>query len=253
MWALASKITGAGSAVSRPARPAKYAAAVGNPPAYSVSSPARRSGRSTRGCCNSTSTATRTCTSARNGGERVRHAACDDGERLRRGGLRLRHDNRLARVGQVGKVRLQRYLTQQRHAELVREPRATAREEDLGALAAVRADEVAHVLDHAEHRDADPLEHLRAAQAVPHRDLLRGRHDERAADVHRLRERQLRVACAGREVHEEVVERAPVHVAHELPDHLRSEEHTSELQSLAYLVCRLLLEKKKNRPYNCLI
>src|SRR2546425_6857037 len=28
-------------------------------------------------------------------------------------------------------------------------------------------------------------------------------------------------------------------------DALRSEEHTSELQSLAYLVCRLLLEKKK--------
>src|SRR2546425_2893760 len=27
--------------------------------------------------------------------------------------------------------------------------------------------------------------------------------------------------------------------------HKRSEEHTSELQSLAYLVCRLLLEKKK--------
>src|SRR5687767_12245612 len=27
----------------------------------------------------------------------------------------------------------------------------------------------------------------------------------------------------------------------------RSEEHTSELQSLAYLVCRLLLEKKKRR------
>src|SRR2546425_6036190 len=28
----------------------------------------------------------------------------------------------------------------------------------------------------------------------------------------------------------------------------RSEEHTSELQSLAYLVCRLLLEKKKHVP-----
>src|SRR5258705_9094968 len=27
----------------------------------------------------------------------------------------------------------------------------------------------------------------------------------------------------------------------------RSEEHTSELQSLRHLVCRLLLEKKKNR------
>src|SRR3712207_8711733 len=29
----------------------------------------------------------------------------------------------------------------------------------------------------------------------------------------------------------------------------RSEEHTSELQSRQYLVCRLLLEKKKNQPY----
>src|SRR5258705_3159166 len=28
--------------------------------------------------------------------------------------------------------------------------------------------------------------------------------------------------------------------------HVRSEEHTSELQSLRHLVCRLLLEKKKN-------
>src|SRR3712207_6908477 len=30
----------------------------------------------------------------------------------------------------------------------------------------------------------------------------------------------------------------------------RSEEHTSELQSRQYLVCRLLLEKKKNTTYN---
>ena len=29
---------------------------------------------------------------------------------------------------------------------------------------------------------------------------------------------------------------------------LRSEEHTSELQSQAYLVCRLLLEKKNTSP-----
>src|SRR3712207_7482244 len=33
-------------------------------------------------------------------------------------------------------------------------------------------------------------------------------------------------------------------------DRSRSEEHTSELQSRQYLVCRLLLEKKKNhKPY----
>src|SRR5260221_3882261 len=34
---------------------------------------------------------------------------------------------------------------------------------------------------------------------------------------------------------------------HMLPDDTRSEEHTSELQSHSDLVCRLLLEKKKNK------
>src|SRR2546422_7007732 len=34
---------------------------------------------------------------------------------------------------------------------------------------------------------------------------------------------------------------------------LRSEEHTSELQSRLHLVCRLLLEKKKNRRKHNLI
>src|SRR5687767_15579514 len=42
---------------------------------------------------------------------------------------------------------------------------------------------------------------------------------------------------------------AGAEVDHPVPVHRpgRSEEHTSELQSLAYLVCRLLLEKKKAR------
>src|SRR3712207_8175884 len=35
-----------------------------------------------------------------------------------------------------------------------------------------------------------------------------------------------------------------------LKDNLRSEEHTSELQSRQYLVCRLLLEKKKHQEDN---
>src|SRR2546425_7950302 len=39
----------------------------------------------------------------------------------------------------------------------------------------------------------------------------------------------------------------PVHRAAFFPAPSRSEEHTSELQSLAYLVCRLLLEKKKKK------
>src|SRR5207302_9227763 len=37
-----------------------------------------------------------------------------------------------------------------------------------------------------------------------------------------------------------------------LRDFLRSEEHTSELQSRENLVCRLLLEKKKKKKYHTL-
>src|SRR2546425_9321309 len=51
------------------------------------------------------------------------------------------------------------------------------------------------------------------------------------------------------------VERRGIHVdqrrvlvdVHLIDAQFRSEEHTSELQSLAYLVCRLLLEKKKKK------
>src|SRR3712207_8284193 len=44
---------------------------------------------------------------------------------------------------------------------------------------------------------------------------------------------------------EELAERYDVTPSDEEPHALRSEEHTSELQSRQYLVCRLLLEKKK--------
>src|SRR5260370_9435737 len=39
-------------------------------------------------------------------------------------------------------------------------------------------------------------------------------------------------------------------VARKLLIHVRSEEHTSELQSHLNLVCRLLLEKKKRQTHN---
>src|SRR2546425_1434155 len=44
----------------------------------------------------------------------------------------------------------------------------------------------------------------------------------------------------------------PLYPAGEFYGEVRSEEHTSELQSLAYLVCRLLLEKKKKKE-SCVI
>src|SRR2546425_6679481 len=66
----------------------------------------------------------------------------------------------------------------------------------------------------------------------------------------RSRARQLGLAHAGRTEEDERAHR-PVGVTEARTGRWarssRSEEHTSELQSLAYLVCRLLLEKKKKK------
>src|SRR2546425_7290388 len=53
-----------------------------------------------------------------------------------------------------------------------------------------------------------------------------------------------------RQGEEEIAERHARHEPAGQAQVRRSEEHTSELQSLAYLVCRLLLEKKKNELNN---
>src|SRR2546423_10603512 len=73
----------------------------------------------------------------------------------------------------------------------------------------------------------------------PYTTLFRSRQDHAAprADRRRTDRRLGRRARAGRAARA----RAPA------DPRRRSEEHTSELQSLAYLVCRLLLEKKNNQ------
>src|SRR5438045_9784587 len=56
------------------------------------------------------------------------------------------------------------------------------------------------------------------------------------------------VTPAPAQLEEVRVEPNPLGRLREFYDHRRrSEEHTSELQSLRHLVCRLLLEKKKNK------
>src|SRR2546425_3956443 len=69
----------------------------------------------------------------------------------------------------------------------------------------------------------------------PYTTLFRSAvHEQVLGEEHRL-------APGGEIPHERVGERSGA----ERRWRERSEEHTSELQSLAYLVCRLLLEKKK--------
>src|SRR3712207_8258724 len=53
----------------------------------------------------------------------------------------------------------------------------------------------------------------------------------------------------GRKEREGRQRRGGIAAHHPEPRDIRSEEHTSELQSSQYLVCRLLLEKKKQKDY----
>src|SRR5687767_15377737 len=89
----------------------------------------------------------------------------------------------------------------------------------------------------------------------PYTTLLRSRHD--ALGLERL---LLHVPTATRAIHGDPFDVEHIAAEQQVGDGVlvvelvvgvgeshRSEEHTSELQSLAYLVCRLLLEKKNNK------
>src|SRR3712207_7995126 len=87
--------------------------------------------------------------------------------------------------------------------------------------------------------DALPIFHIRAA------DGRGSRGDERAQEggvrlqLRRVSDPRLRLHPHG------------LHLPRKPEALRRSEEHTSELQSRQYLVCRLLLEKKKNLSFTC--
>src|SRR3712207_8639129 len=72
-----------------------------------------------------------------------------------------------------------------------------------------------------------------------------GPRQERAAVRERVGDEVLLERRVGDEVAVRRVDPQAAHRQHRRPERRRSEEHTSELQSRQYLVCRLLLEKKK--------
>src|SRR3712207_7369102 len=81
----------------------------------------------------------------------------------------------------------------------------------------------------------------------PYTTLFRSRRDVGVGDVHRVVLALGLGVAVRQDVPDVVVVRADGGEAdlRRQPVAARSEEHTSELQSRQYLVCRLLLEKKK--------
>jgi len=128
---------------------------------------------------------------------------------------------------------MQRDLAEERDLQLVGEALPAPGAEDRHRLPRLRRLEVRHVLDDAEHRDADAAEHHRAAQRVADGDLLRRGHDDRAGDARRLHQRELRVAGARGHVDEEDIELPPRDVAEELRDDLHHDRPAPDRRLVA--------------------
>ena len=136
--------------------------------------------------------------------------------------LALGH-GRNAHVRALPKSDVERDPAQEVEAVLGGEALSAAAAEEVGHLAAMGTDEARHVLDQAEDRHAHPPEHGQSLGHVGQGDLLRRRHQDGAGERHGLGESQLRVGGAGRQVHDQVVEVAPFHVAQELLDRAADE------------------------------
>ncbi len=80
----------------------------------------------------------------------------------------------------------------------------------------MRTQKVRHVLDDADHRHFEFLEHLDAFDHIRERDILRRRDDHAAGERDGLRQRQLHIAGAGRQINHEVIEIAPIHIGEKL-------------------------------------
>src|SRR2546425_4445140 len=185
--------------------------------------------------------------------ERRRPASLDAGEQGDQSGLRLRAQRSEQSHGEPFDERLQWRRGAQGAHELLLQPTLVQRQGDFGGQRLVPAEPRPGLQGQLEPRGGLPPAELgrRRRRRARRRDavLVQGRAGDRPR--HDIRWRT--GARATIQFHQFLIAPyignggSPVDQYLWVDDLKRSEEHTSELQSLAYLVCRLLLEKKKKQ------
>ena len=78
-----------------------------------------------------------------------------------------------------------------------------------------------HILHDPQDRDLKLAEHIHRAPHIRQSNLLRRGNDHDARQEYPLRQRQLNVSRARRQVHHKIIQRSPVDTAKELLDHLK--------------------------------
>ena len=153
-------------------------------------------------------------------GDAHRHLACDLLVGVRDRAVRLGDDGRPAESA-CSRMRISSGRLPSSSTPCSRPSCDRRRRRRCARHAALGADVQRHVLDDAEDRDADLLEHLQSLHGIDQRDVLRSRDDDGTSHRHLLRERQLDVASARRHVDHEVVEVLPVGLTQQLLQRLR--------------------------------
>src|SRR6185503_11046881 len=126
-------------------------------------------------------------------------------ERTRRRRVGFADHQRYAAVAAFTNRLIDRQTSEERHAELLGQPLAAATAEDIGFVFAVRAREVAHVLDQPDRRNVQLLVHRHGTTRVGQRHQLRRRDDDRSGDRYSLTEAEGDVAGARRHVDDQIV------------------------------------------------
>ena len=138
--------------------------------------------------------------------------------RLRR--IRGFHDNGFARVAADRDGRIDGDFPEERDGQALGGSPSPTILEDLGALLAVRTDEITHVLDDAKDRDFHFLEHANGFKDIRQRHILWCGDDHRSRHWYRLTERQLGIPGPRRQVDHQIIQFPPLRTADQLLEQL---------------------------------
>src|ERR1019366_554895 len=123
---------------------------------------------------------------------------------------------RLARTPADADSRIDFDFPEQRHAIGFGDAASFAEAEDVDAALAMRTIKEAHVLDDPQDVHVDLAKHFNGLADIGERDSRRRGDKDRPGDRHYLNQRKLDVACARREIHDQIIQLAPLDAAQEL-------------------------------------
>lgn len=136
------------------------------------------------------------------------------------GGVRGVLHERMAFVYPPADGKVHRDAAEHFHGLIFHRPIPPRAMENFDLFPAVGADQVAHVFDQAEDGDAVLAEQAKGAARVEQGEVLRGGDDDRPVEGDGLEQGLLGFARAGGEIHEQIIEFAPLDILHRLTDDL---------------------------------